>query len=804
MTKAGSRLLLLAIGFASIGGTSIRGEIVADTLKTAVAERVTASIHIDGFLSEDEWKSARPITGFRQTEPDEGKPVTESTLVKILYDDEAVYVGFWCYDREPEKITRQLTRRDRWTGSDKVAVRFDSHHDHQTAYYFEINAAGVLRDILFYNNNWDDDSWDAVWEGETKITKWGWCAEYRIPYSALRFSDAEEYVWGVDFSRYIPRRNEFARWQFVPSNETSGVSRYGHLVGIKGITPPGRMETLPYVVSYEVTEPKSLGNADGREFISDIGVDFKYGLSSSITLDATINPDFGQVESDRSLINLSTYETYFEEKRPFFLEGFEIFDTPFFTQFYSRRIGHSPSGGVADAEYYIDYPRNTTILSALKLSGKTKSGISFGILNATTQEEKTEYKIEGDTKTYEAIVEPLANYSVVRVKKDIAGSSYLGGTFTSANQREYADAFTASTDWKLYFSDQMFHWSGMVIGTNNGPSTGDMALAMALNKHSGRVIQGNIFLDYYGREVDWNKLGYLGRNSCKGISSWIQFRSNKEFSVFKYLRLNFNGWYNQNLDGYRLGNGGNFNGSIGFTNNWWIWAGFCIDGSRFDDRETRDNGLWFVERNHAKWIGGNTNSAKKIQCELNYHYDNERDGFFHQYSFWTNFRPLTNFEFSIGTSYRINRDVDYWVGTGEDNLPVFGKLDNNDMDINFRGIYTFVKNLTVQWYTQFYFSAGEYDKFRKLTAPDKYDVVDINNYDIDFSRDDFNYKSLNLNLIFRWEYLPGSALFVVWTHARDRYNTDYGDFQFSRDFKDLFRTPQTNTFLVKADYWWNL
>jgi|GEM_PF-2849615 len=227
-----------------LSGSIVHAEITAEPLKTATALRTNEHIKIDGNLSEKSWEKALPITGFRQIEPYEGEPITEKTVVKVLYDNEALYVGWWCYDSEPDKIIRQLTRRDRWTASDEVHVRIDSHHDHQTAYYFAVNAAGVIRDVLIYNNMWDDDSWDAVWEANTKTHEWGWSAEYKIPFSALRFTSTDEYTWGFDVSRRIARKEEYARWQFVPRSEATGVHRYGHLVNIKGIEPPAQVEIL--------------------------------------------------------------------------------------------------------------------------------------------------------------------------------------------------------------------------------------------------------------------------------------------------------------------------------------------------------------------------------------------------------------------------------------------------------------------------------------------------------------------------------------------------------------------------------
>ncbi|UCD16675.1 MAG: carbohydrate binding family 9 domain-containing protein [Candidatus Zixiibacteriota bacterium] len=777
----------------------------ADTLKTVVALRAAGHIHIDGLLDEPEWREAPASYGFRQERPAEGEASTESTLVRILYDDEAIYFGCWCYDSEPDKIIKQLTRRDRFTASDRIAVEIDSHHDHQSGYHFDVNAAGVKRDILIYNKNNIDDTWDAVWEAETRITESGWTAEIKIPYSAIRFSPQSEYVWGFNMWRWIGRKDEFCRWQFVPASEPGGVAKYGHLTGIKSINPPGRLETLPYAVTYGITEPKSLGNPDGDKFNSNVGVDLKYSISSALTLDATINPDFGQVESDRSVMNLSTFETRFSEKRPFFLEGFEIFDTPFFEQFYSRRIGRPPYCEVEAAHYYIDYPNNTTILGAVKVTGKTKSNTSIGFLNAVTQEEKTKYRLKNDTCTYDAVVEPMANYMVARAKQDILGNSYVGCMITSAVQKERSDAYTASADWQVYFLNELFHTAGIVIGTSNGPGTGGMAAAVALNKSSGRIISGSIFFDYYDRKVNWNRLGFLSRNGIYEVSSWMQLRSDKQFSIFHYLRLNFNGWYNEHLDGYRMQNGGNINGNIGFTNGWWLWAGIGISPSHHDDQETRNNGLWKRPAGNDCWIGGTTSDVRKVQLETNYNHGTTRGGTYNTYQIWANFKPKSNLEFSIGPGYEAYRDMDYWVGKGtSDGFPVFGKLDLNQLDINLRGIYTFTKNLTIQWYSQFYFSAGKYDRFRRLVTVDSFKDIDDPENEIKFDRGDFNYKSLNLNLILRWEYLPGSSLYAVWTHERDGTVKGVGDFDFSRDFGDLFETPQTNTFLVKVNYWWNI
>lgn len=786
---------------------------VADTLKTIFASQAMGEIKADGFLNEPDWAEASAQESFTQTEPEDGVTPDERTQVMILYDDEAVYVGFKCYDHEPDKIEAVLSRRDRWTESDQVAVRIDSHHDHQTAYYFSVNAAGCMRDLLIYNNDWADESWDAVWEADAKLTDWGWSAEFKIPYSALRFSRADDCTWGVQFNRYVPRTRERMSWQYVPESETGGVSRYGHLAGVSGIEPPGRLETLPYIVSSGTSEPKSAGNPDGRKTMSDIGLDFKYGISSAFTLDAAVNPDFGQVESDQSVMNLSAYETFFEEKRPFFLEGFEIFQSNYFNQYYSRRIGRPPQGSIDSADYYIDYPNATSILEALKISGKTPGGTAFALLNATTKEEKTRYRLAGDESTYKGVVEPLANYTIARVKQDLFKSSYVGGLFTSANQNDRTDAYTASSDWSLKFSDDTYCFDGQAIMTNNGPGTNGYAISSSIGKESGRNFRFNINADYYDRQVNWNRLGYMGDNSSKGIAGWFQLRSNKKFSLFRYLNINVNSWYNENLDGYRLSNGGNINGTIIFKNYWAIWWGISHSGDKYDVRETRGMGLFKRTNGPEFWCGWDTNGSRKLYFSNEFCIGETRNGDYYNLDYYLTYRMLSNVELTLETDYEKYRDMEYWVGsanglTNGDTAAAFGLLDKESLDITLRGIYTFTRNLTLQCYTQLYFSAGNYDHYTRLEGVDRLVEIDPGVYELSLSRGDYNYKSLNLNLILRWEYRPGSTIYVVWTEARDgsdglRDGYDCA-FEFSRDFGDLMDLPRTDTFLIKANYWWNI
>ena len=353
--------------------------------KTMTAVRVNSPPpKIDGVLDDEVWQYTPAFTGFTQKEPNEGEPATESTTVQVAYDDEALYIGIIAYDREPDKIVAQLTRRDQQVEGDVISVSLDPYHDHQTGNYFKINPIGWLGDGNLYNDTEWDNTWDGVWEARATIYDNGWAVEYKIPYHVLRFSPKEEYTWGINVDRFISRKKEHVYWVMVPKKESGWVSRFGHLEGIKDIHPPTHLGCLPFTMAKSTFEPESSTNPDGRELFSSAGLDLRYGLTSNLSLNATLNPDFGQVEADPAVLNLSVFETLFQERRPFFVEGAKIFQTPI-QLFYSRRIGKRPEHfSIPSGNRTIDRPEATTILGAAKLTGKTASKNTFGIMEAVT------------------------------------------------------------------------------------------------------------------------------------------------------------------------------------------------------------------------------------------------------------------------------------------------------------------------------------------------------------------------------------------------------------------------------------
>ncbi len=447
------------------------------------AVRVPRPPTLDGQLDDDAWRAATPITELVQSDPEEGRPVSQHTEIRIVYDDEALYVGARLYDREAPRIVARLGRRDAFTASDDFRVLIDSYHDHNTAYRFDVNAAGVRGDIVFGNDGgFADDSWDPVWDAATTRDSLGWTAEERIPFSQLRFSGAHDQVWGIRFVRTIQRRHEFAMWPFVAKTENGFVSRFGHLLGISAIPAPRRLEVLPYTVAHGTSSP---GSVDGSPFsgrsayAGGAGVDVKYGVTSNLTLDATINPDFGQVEADPAFVNLTQFEQFLSERRPFFVEGANIFafgglgefigfsGTP--RLFYTRRIGRPPTGRYTTSSVpggFLDLPPSTTLLGAAKLTGRTR-GWSLGVVEAVTPVERAPFE---DTLGVRSLqdAEPFTNYFVGRAKRDFHGGQTGVGLLTTAVNRDLrGTGFNLLRSAAYLAGADFFHrWKGSTYSVN--------------------------------------------------------------------------------------------------------------------------------------------------------------------------------------------------------------------------------------------------------------------------------------------------------------------------------------------------
>jgi len=763
---------------------------------------------IDGMLDDSVWCSPGLQKGRMtiQRDPVEGMPTTESTFVAVAYDDQAIYAAFWCYDSEPDKVSRQLVRRDRSSQADRVTARIDPFHDHQNGHAFEVNASNVQRDCRYFNENNIDMEWDAVWESGVKQQPWGWSAEIRIPYHCLRFAVKDQNTWGIDFIRVINRKNETDGWAFTPSSKGGFVSNFGHLTQLIGVKPTSHAELLPYVVSNEQIEPRSQGNPDGRSFGKNAGLDLKYGISSDLVLDATINPDFGQVELDRPVLNLSTYETFLSERRPFFLEGSDLFQTSF-NLFYSRRVGRPPQGSVTDPEfaYYTNYPKATTILGAAKLTGKLFERTSIALLSSVTQREEAEYAaytnvaLDSTKVTRKGIVEPEASYNVLRIKQELFRNSSVGGTLTLASQASRLPATTGGVDWRLYTNDNAWGAQGQVVFSRvNSEQTG-YGIDVTFEKSGGKHIRASIGGTIKDRYLNLNRLGYSSRSDSRSMYAWIQYGTTDRWWIFQETYSNFNFYPSWNFDGVRYGLGGNFNTNVIFTNYWFLGGGVEIQGEKYSDLETRGNGLWeWPERpTFSWWASLTTDQRKMLWFNWNPGSGQDRGG-----TWWANYlgfglRPRSNMEFSAGVNYKSMRNGTRWVeNSGKQSL--FADLNRDEIYLEASASVVLNRNLSVQLSTQGLASGLDYYKYRNYLGS--------NRYSDPFSgpNSDYNYSEMNSTLLIRWEYRPGSTLYLVWTRSRPEFDQTASNLDISRDVKRMFSGNAQNLFLIKASYWMNM
>ncbi|MDP6966905.1 MAG: DUF5916 domain-containing protein, partial [Candidatus Marinimicrobia bacterium] len=512
--------------------------------KRIIAVRTAVPPRIDGELTDPVWLDAVPITDFHQIDPmDLGVP-TEKTEVRILYDDDNFYVSFSSFDENPEKIVARLARRDTWIGtgltggggrrrspesiavnsSDWVGLALDTRDDNRTAYNFIINAAGSKVDAYIYDDERYDRSWDGVWDAQVKITNEGWVAEFRLPFSMFNFPHTEDLTWGVTLKRFIFRKQERMEWPGKKRGVQGNVSRFGVLKGLSHVPPPKQIELIPY----------GLGgyHADGDDQLTrSAGVDLEYGLASNTTLNLTLNPDFGQVEADPSVLNLTAFETFYDEKRPFFVEGASFFENPSPSfegrLFHSRRLGKEPGYFSPAEESIVTQPEATTILGAAKLLGKTSSGLEFGVVEAVTDEEygTLEYMPNDTTVVRERfLLEPYTNHFVGRLRKPIINDlSTIGLMLTDQRRQGGQTASTGAVDWRLKFLDNRVSLIGQIMMSQTGVTRGGAGrLYLAYDDPAWWNV--NLRSSWYDDDFDLNDLGYLKRAGVRSLGANLSFR----------------------------------------------------------------------------------------------------------------------------------------------------------------------------------------------------------------------------------------------------------------------------------------
>ncbi|MFC1525698.1 DUF5916 domain-containing protein [Candidatus Latescibacterota bacterium] len=664
---------------------------IATPLKAARAIRLTSPPTIDGNLDDEVWRMAPVQDGFTQREPDQGEPATERTTFQIAYDDEALYVGIMCYDSDPDQIIARLTRRDDYATRAAVALHLDPHHDHQTGFFFDLGAAGSMADGVIYNDDWFDDTWDGVWEGRSAIVEDGWSAEYRIPYHVLRFSEKDTYTWGVGVFRRIGRKEEWDHWRLIPRGGSVWLSRLGHLEGIEGITPPRALEVFPFGLSRAILSPGEDGDPDETDLFSTVGLDLRYGLSSSISVNATVNPDFGQVEADPAVLNLSVFETFYRERRPFFLEGRTIFESPGpdivgiswpTTLFHSRRIGRWPSRfDLPDDADELNRPDNTTILGALKVSGKTARRTSFGILNAVTgtEDARIEETVTDPATGVETAerssfrVEPLTNYFVGRVQQDLLTNSSVGAALTAVNGDGFDPAYVGSIDGHLKWGGERDYrvfarLAGSRAGQDDDRGSGYEGV-LYFYKWSGSF-GGQVYVDARSPGFQANDLGFMNRSDRIQSGTHIWAKRLDPWTLARNSMLNFNLWSNRNYDGDILNHGINVNTWHQLHNYWNLGGGISRDFDARDDLGTRGGPVMDSPANTWWFYNGSTDGRKALSLWAggNGHYGSGGDNQRHWFSVEPEWRPASNIEIEVGPSYQWQKSHAQWVENGKGSM----------------------------------------------------------------------------------------------------------------------------------------
>ncbi len=836
------------------------------TANAASASRATVAPVLDGRTDDPAWATAQLIDQFLEYEPNEGKVSRFRTEVRVTYDDRYLYVLARMFDPAPDSIIALLSRRDVRTQSEQLKLVIDSYNDNKTAFQFITNPAGVKRDFYVSNDNNEDDSWDAVWDVATVIDSVGWVAEFRIPFSQIRFAPGSEKTFGLLIVRDIARTGERLSWPLLKRSVQGYVSQAGELSGIGELPTPRRLEILPYTVIKNSTRDFGAARPGGvsrYEHPSNVtlGADVKYGLSSNLTLDATINPDFGQVEADPAQLNLTAFETFFEERRPFFLEGAGIFnfntncgdiDSGCTGLFYSRRIGRSPqlAGSYGDASS----PTATPIAAAGKVTGRLANGISIGVLNALTKE------VDGVRTMHGAIaeIEPRTNYAVVRVQKDRSdGQGEMGIMLTSVNRSLDINsspylrdgAYSGGIDLRRRLFNRNYELrtfaamsevrgsaqaiaalqtntvhayqrpdDGIAYDPTRTTLRGD-AERISFSKFGGGVTRFQSVYQRFSPGFETNDVGYQQRADEQQFRNWFALQLNKPTRLYQRAFFNFNASETWTTEGLVLGNGLNHNNHVQWKNFMWTHIGFNLNGyhTSYSDRAARGGPAIRNSPSRSMWGGIESDNRRPITAGL-WFSGSKSDGgrsFYAGLDPSLSFRLSSRFSASLGAGYSRNGDDSQYYGTygsvGSDTTHyTFARLDQTTVSLSTRLNFTATPNLSFQFYAQPYESKGTYADQREIANPR------AENYAERFKSyrnrngifDGFNFRQFNSNAVVRYEYRPGSTLFVVWQQGRSNYLTPndpgyVGNYDFARDYRNVFQDHPNNTFLIKWAYWLN-
>ena len=826
---------------------------------------------LDGFIQEKIWDTVQWATDFIEVSPDENTAPTEQTKFKILFDKKYLYIALLALDSNPKTITNRLSRRDGFEG-DRINVLIDSYHDLRTAFLFTVTAAGVRGDEIITNNGEDiDDSWNPIWSAKARITPQGWSAEMKIPLSQLRFGNADEQLWGLNIIRNLFKENELSSWNRIPVGSAGWVSQAGELRGLVGLEAQDQFELQPFIASQIDTYEVEAGNPykDGMDSKFNAGLDAKIGVTNDLTLDFTVNPDFGQVEADPAAIALDGFEIFNREQRPFFVENKNIFDYRFADNrnnlFFSRRIGRAPQiYADTPAGAYIDRPTNTAILGAAKFSGKTKNGWSIGVLESITSKEYAEINDNGSILN--ALVEPFTNYFVGRVQKDMnQRNTFVGGIFTATNrslsdvtselrQAAYTGGFDFRHQWhnRTYFfqtnivlshvkgspesilatQENLTHLFNRVDATHlhvdyNRTSLTGTGGMVEIGKDGGQNLNYSTGFKWSSPELELNDLGFLRRADTKFQFLNLEYNTAKPVSVFRNINLEFNQFASYDFQGNHNRSQYQLRTSFRFLNNSRISSWITHKPRIYDNSTLRGGPRWRFSQQNSRSLFYRSDERRKFYMKSGviHSESKQNDISFLKFELDLNYQLMPALNFSLSTEFSKRPNKIQYINQKDflnDRRYILGTIDQETLSTTLRINYSLNPNLSIQYYAQPFLSKGRYKDFKYVTnatanrLEERFQIyepsqiqLDQDNYYFDDDMDgqtdyniqnpDFSVVQFNSNLVLRWEYIPGSELFLVWSQGiRTNISTE-------TELIDGFETgimdqqPQ-NIFLIKATY----
>jgi hypothetical protein len=861
---------MLTIPAPRVGVAAQSPPINGATVRAVSAVRMDHDVlRVDGRLDEPAWTGAQPLSGFTLREPTEGAPAPDDTEVRFLYTEDALYVGARMHQRDPSLLRRLVARRDRATPSEHLTVSLDTRQDRRTAYSFAVSVAGVRSDY-FHGSDFEDArdySFDPVWEVATVVDSLGWTAEIRIPFTQLRFNPANQQTWGLNVVRSVPGRNEVAYWTLVRRNETGWASRMGQLHGIQGIRPSRRIELSPYVAG----NATRTGAVDPENPFVDryqgrvrAGADLKMGLGPNLTLDATFNPDFGQVEADPAEVNLTAFETFFSERRPFFVEGSDLFGSR--GTFYSRRIGSRPPGSAGAP--YAEPVENSTILGAAKLTGRLPSGLAIGALSAVTATERVATFDPGTNSFGTATVAPLTGYGVLTARQEFGRDrSTVAATMTAVERDLEAGSSLAAVAARRAYTgvvDTRIRWAGgrfdMSAYAGFSHVRGDSLAILGLQRSPRRYFQrpdadhvevnashtsltGVIAginhsklagswlwdIDYYLESPGFepNDIGSLGAGDDQAVIADLVYRQTQPGRLFHTWSLGAFQFTEWNLGGTRTLTQGALFGNLTFKNFWRSYAQALVQPRALSDNLTRGGPLmrtprtWGLDLELANQRGARTGFG----TELTGRWD-ELDGSLVEAEATVSLRPASQWEVTLASRYTRSVTSRQYVTTRGGGAAatfgsryVFAYVDRSELAQQLRLSYALQPDLTLEAYVEPFASSGRYRDFGELVAARTNDLRTYGSDGTTLTRDstggyvvtdgtqsftlgdpDFDVRSLRSNVVLRWEWRPGSTLYLVWQQNRFQQERPTGNVG-AAGLWEAFGAPGDNFVALKASYW---